>query len=156
MQYLKDVQLTAISLVDDPAVPKAYFRIVKRNEKLKTDDVIVDKVLTDSITPVDLTPLYTKVDGVEKRMDNCIKEINTIVSAYVVQMDEKLGAVQKQLESMQKQYDGQIEPKDEWTELANDWLETFTRVQVSHQNGEIDSVIYSQLLGEIEQGLSQF
>lgn len=143
-QQLKNVTLSAIALVDDPAVPKAYFRVVKRNlDTPKSDEAIkVDDSTTigqqDSL--LDLTKVYTTLDAIVQKLDDFISQTSTAITAIQLQIAglEASPGEQHITES-----------------IGSQWVDTLTYLQSSYQGGEINDVVYDTLLGEIELGLSQ-
>ena len=144
MQLLENVTLAAIAIVDDPAVPKAYFRVVKRNlDTPESDEVIKidDSTMTGrQDSSLDLTKVYTMLDTIVQKLDNFISQ----TSAAITDMQSHLAELQA--------------PPGEQpiTEsIGSEWVDTLTYLQASYQDGEIDDVAYDTLLGELELGLSQ-
>ena len=149
-QQLKNVTLSAIALVDDPAVPKAYFRVVKRNLDTPTE-VIKDEVIPDVVKDaqsalpqgtevmIDLTEVNQVVETIGKKVDDFISQTSITITE-----------LQSQIASLQ-----QSKPEIQPTVGDNEWVDTLTYLQSSYQSGEIDDVAYDTLLGELELGLSQ-
>ena len=142
MQQLKNVTLSAIAIVDDPAVPKAYFRVVKRNLG-KGEVISKDDISTLPEGTLDLTSIYAEIVTISKQVD-----------AFILQISPVVAEIQSQIEVISTTIAGlQAQPAME--DMGGGWTDTLTYIQSSYQNGEIDDVAYDALLGELELGLSQ-
>jgi len=96
MRRLKDIEIQEISLVDEPAVPKARFLIVKRNEEVNMpeNEVELEKANLKSIIGQIQDAL--KIEGIP---EGAVTILNKVI-AELEKLDESYGypAPQKELE----------------------------------------------------------
>lgn len=96
MRRLKDIEIQEISLVDEPAVPKARFLIVKRNEEVNMPENEVELEKADLKSIIGQIQDALKIEGIP---EGAVTILNKVI-AELEKLDESYGypAPQKELE----------------------------------------------------------